>query len=470
MSQPRRNDFLIPTLGVLFDAVAIESAFFASYFIRFDTTLLKFLPLNEDVPPLDAYLLSSLAVLPVWLFLFQSQKMYGARRNVSLSDELLSVIKIVTLGMLIVMSAAFFYREFSYSRVVFVLLWMSSIVFISIGKVIVLGVEKSRYQQGRDLRNAIVIGNNEMAKRFFDKLHLHPALGYKLIGYAADTKSNGLLANIEYLGTISDVQNIIMQREIELVFIALNYDEHQKLYKLVQECEGMNIEFLMVPDVVEVMTSGVKVQEFEGIPFLRLKGLPMTTWGRIMKRLFDIVVSFILIVLCSPLFLLIAILVKLTSNGHVLYSQERISLDGKSFTMLKFRSMRLGAESQTGPVWAKLDDNRATPIGNFLRRTSLDELPQLFNVLKGEMSLVGPRPERPYFVEKFRGLVPKYLDRHRVKTGMTGWAQVNGLRGDSSLEERIKFDIYYIENWSFLFDVKILLRTIGALVERKKKV
>jgi len=470
MARSRHKDLLIPFLGVLFDAIAIECAFLASYVIRFDTTLLKFLPLNEDIPPLDAYLVSSLVVIPVWLLLFQSRKMYGARRNINRTEEVINVFKVVTFGMLIVMSAAFFYREFSYSRVVFVLLWFTSIVFISLGRLIVLKIETSRYRRGHELRNAIVIGNNEMAKKVFDKLHLHPALGYKLIGYMADSESDELTSKIEYLGTFNDVQRVIVQRKVELAFIALNYDEHPKLYKLIQECEGMNVEFLMVPDVVEVMTSGVKVQEFEGIPFLRLKGLPMTTWGRILKRMFDIVVALLLLIILSPLFLLIALFIKLTSKGTVLYTQERVSLDGKKFTMLKFRSMRADAESETGPVWAKLDDHRTTPIGNFLRRTSLDELPQLFNVLKGEMSLVGPRPERPYFVEQFKGMIPKYLDRHRVKTGMTGWAQVNGLRGDSSLEERIKYDIYYIENWSFLFDLKILLRTIGAFVERKKKV
>lgn len=467
MANSRRKDLLIPFLGVLIDTLAIESAFVASYFIRFDTTLLKFLPLNEDVPPLEAYIFSSFIVIPVWLLIFQSRKMYDARRTVALSDELFNIIKVITLGMLIVMSAAFFYREFSYSRVVFVLLWLTAIVFVFAGRTILQLIKKNRYRHGKDLRNVIIIGTSDTTKILISTLKQNPYLGFNLVGIVSDEIINDF-AGISHLGKLSDVSKIISNYDIDTALITLNYSEHPKLYKLVQDCEGMNVEFLMIPDMVEIMTSGMKVEEIEGIPFLKLKSLPMTTWGRIIKRTFDVVVSLLLLVFFSPIMVLISLLVKLTSKGPVLYKQERVSLDGHPFTIYKFRSMYVDAEAKTGPVWAKSNDQRGTPLGNFLRKTSLDELPQLINVLKGEMSLVGPRPERPYFVEQFKNLVPKYLDRHRVKTGMTGWAQVNGLRGDSSLEERIKYDIYYIENWSFLFDLKILFRTVGALIERKK--
>jgi exopolysaccharide biosynthesis polyprenyl glycosylphosphotransferase len=209
------------------------------------------------------------------------------------------------------------------------------------------------------------------------------------------------------------------------------------------------------------------VREIEGIPFLRLKGVPMTTWGRILKRTFDAGIAAILLLLFSPVLLAIALLIKLDSRGPVLFRQERIGIDGRNFDMLKFRSMKAEAESKSGPVFAREDDPRRTAIGTFLRKSSLDEFPQLINVLRGEMSLVGPRPERPFFVDRFKDNVPKYLDRHRVKTGMTGWAQVNGLRGNTSIEERIKYDVYYIENWSLWLDVKILLRTVRALFPSK---
>jgi exopolysaccharide biosynthesis polyprenyl glycosylphosphotransferase len=227
----------------------------------------------------------------------------------------------------------------------------------------------------------------------------------------------------------------------------------------------MNTEIMMVPDLLDMMTSQVRIKELEGIPFIRIKTTPMSTWNQILKRSFDLIVASIVLILVCPVFLLLAVLIKLTSPGPVFYLQERIGLDGRSFRVMKFRSMKVDAEKTTGPVWAQRADPRTTGLGKFLRRFSLDELPQLINVIKGEMSLVGPRPERPHFVEQFKKEVPKYLDRHRVKTGMTGWAQVNGLRGaDGSIEERTKFDVYYVENWSLVFDLKIILKTIRAVL------
>jgi exopolysaccharide biosynthesis polyprenyl glycosylphosphotransferase len=227
----------------------------------------------------------------------------------------------------------------------------------------------------------------------------------------------------------------------------------------------VNVEFMMVPDVLELLSSNMRVREIEGIPFIRLKGNPLTAWGAITKRAFDLTVGSLLVLAASPVFLLAAVAVRVGSPGPVFFRQERLGLDGRRFMMIKFRTMVAGAEKQDQEAGLGIpDDPRQTKVGRFLRRTSIDELPQLLNVLRGEMSLVGPRPERPFFVEQFKDRIPKYLDRHRVKTGMTGWAQVNGLRGNSSLEERIRYDVYYIENWSLGFDLKILLKTIGALV------
>ena len=375
---------------------------------------------------------------------------------------------IVTLGMLVVMSAAFFYRAFSYSRVVFGLLWLTSTAFLWAGRVILYNLEKMLYKSGRELRNAVIIGNNETAKRIYEELHNHPLLGYRLVGYFADAQvDNGArLAHAEYLGTLDAVPGKLMQTHIELVLIALSYTDHPKVFKLIQECEGVNVEFLMVPDILELMASTLSLKEIEGIPFIKIKGVPMTTWGRILKRTFDFAVSLVLFALSSPLLVLIAALIKLDSKGPVFFLQERVGLDGRKFMMMKFRSMKEGAEETDEQAGLGVpNDPRQTSVGKFLRWTSLDELPQFFNVLKGEMSLVGPRPERTFYVDKFKDVIPKYLDRHRVKTGMTGWAQVHGYRGNSSLEERIKYDIYYIENWSLMFDVKILMKTVGALLK-----
>jgi exopolysaccharide biosynthesis polyprenyl glycosylphosphotransferase len=225
---------------------------------------------------------------------------------------------------------------------------------------------------------------------------------------------------------------------------------------------------MMVPDLLEVLTSRVRIHELEGIPFLELKKVPLTLWGRVAKRCFDIGFSSLALIAGAPLMALIALAIKLDSRGPVFFRQERVGLDGKGFPMLKFRSMHAGAEKRDGEAGLGIrNDPRRTRVGTFLRKTSLDELPQFFNVLRGDMSLVGPRPERVRYVEEFGETVPKYLERHRVKTGLTGWAQVNGLRGDTSIEERIKYDIYYIENWSLAFDVKILLRTVRAALSFK---
>lgn len=465
MSEPRRKDFLIPLLTVLSDAVAIEAAFLFSYWLRFFSPFTELFPVELGIPPLDAYVYGSLVVIPVWLLLFNSRSMYSPRRALYFSDEFFAIVRLVVIGMLIVMSAAFFYRAFSYSRLVFAMLGVFSAGFIAAGRYALLKFEQQWYTRGKDLKRVLIVGTNAFAARVYQTLSQNPRLGYAVVGYCTANGAGELeQLNAQPLGSIRDVPDLIRSQSIDIVLVALNDTEHAKLYDMVKECEGLNTDIFMVPDTLELMTSQVRIKEIEGIPFLKIKAVPMTTWNHIMKRTFDLVVASVVLILASPILLLICLLIKLDSKGPVLYLQERVGLDGKPFNVLKFRTMRAEAEKETGPVWARKDDPRVTRIGRFLRRFSLDELPQLMNVLKGEMSLVGPRPERPHFVEQFKKEIPKYLDRHRVKTGMTGWAQVNGLRGNAPIEERTKYDLYYIENWSLVFDLKIILKTIRAVL------
>jgi exopolysaccharide biosynthesis polyprenyl glycosylphosphotransferase len=463
MSTHQRKDVLIPLLTVLSDIVAIELAFLFSYWLRFFSPLTKVAPVTLGLPPLDAYVWGSLFVIPTWLFLFNSRKMYAARRNLYFSDEFFAIVRIVFLGMLIVMSAAFFYRAFSYSRLVFALLGFSAILFIAAGRYAVMKFEQSWYRRGNDLKTVVVVGNNSTAARVLRTLANDRSLGYQVIGYFSPN-GTGAMGDAPFLGSLTEVPHYIRTHRIDLVLISLSYQEHPQLYELVRECAGLNTEIMMVPDLLEMMTNQVRVKEIEGIPFIKIKAVPFSTWNVILKRSFDLLFSSVVLVLTSPLFVLIALLIKLDSKGPVFYKQERVGLDGKPFQILKFRSMKTDAERATGPVWAQKDDPRITRVGRFLRRFSLDELPQLINVWKGEMSIVGPRPERAHFVEQFKNEVPKYLDRHRVRTGMTGWAQVNGLRGNAPIEERTKFDVYYVENWSLVFDLKIILKTIRAVL------
>jgi exopolysaccharide biosynthesis polyprenyl glycosylphosphotransferase len=461
----RRGDLLIPLLRLVFDAVAVEASFLLSYWLRFHSGIFEFLGFEPvPPPPFEFYLLGSAIALLVWLLLFNVRKTYRARRRVTLADELIAVVSVSTVAMLVLMSLAFLYREFSFSRIVFGLIWMASIILLMLGRGLTASVERKLHRRGFHLRSAVIIGGDGLASDVYHRLHRHPTFGFSVAGYFADAPCDPSLplAASRYCGTVADAPGYIAAHGIAVAFLALRAKDHERLFDLVSECEGLDVDFMMVPDVLDVLTSQVRLTEFEGLPFLTLKSNQLTPWGRITKRAMDVLLTSALLLLLSPFFLLIAVLIRLSSPGPVFYRQERLGLDGRPFTILKFRSMVATAEEGTGPRWTTPSDPRRTRIGAFLRKTSLDEIPQLLNVLRGDMSLVGPRPERAYFVEQFRQMIPRYLDRHRVKAGMTGWAQVNGLRGDTSIEERIKYDLYYIENWSLTFDVKILLRTFRA--------
>ncbi len=466
MPDKSRKDFLIPLLTVLSDAVAIEGSFLFSYWLRFYSPLTAYAEVTKGFPPLIAYVAGSLFVIPVWLFIFNQRGMHKARRNVYFSDEFFAIVRLVFIGMLVVMAGAFFYRTFSYSRLVFGLLGFSAILFISTGRYAVMKFEQWWYRSGHDVKRVVLVGTNSTAQRVYEAISGNPGLGYVIDGYFSLNGAGQMEAtSAKFIGPVANVPTYAGERSTDIILVALDSKDHPVLFDLVRRCEGMNTEIMMVPDLLEMMTSQVRIKELEGIPFIRIKTTPMGTWNQILKRSFDLIVASVVLIVISPVFLLLAVLIKLTSKGPVLYLQERVGLDGSSFQVMKFRSMRIDAEKTTGPVWAKKSDARTTGLGRFMRRFSLDELPQLINVIKGEMSLVGPRPERPHFVEQFKREVPKYLDRHRVKTGMTGWAQVNGLRGaDASIEERTKFDVYYVENWSLVFDLKIIFKTIRAVL------
>ncbi len=350
----------------------------------------------------------------------------------------------MSIGLLVVMSATFFYRGFSFSRGVFILLWGTAIAAITTGRFFIMEFEKLLYRRGRELKTVAVIGSNSTADAIYSLLSSHPSLGYDVVGYYADASASAplKLSGARHLGQIRELPNGLATYRIQAALIALSYKEHPQLLEMIRDAEGLNVELLMVPDMLDMMTSRVRIQDIEGIPFLKIKEIPLSTWNRISKRAFDIIFSLLVLLATLPFTVIIAMIIKATSRGPVFFIQERISLDGRPFPVIKFRTMRADAEVATGPVRAKKGDQRVTSIGKILRRTSLDELPQLWNVLTGHMSIVGPRPERPFFVEQFKGKIPRYLERHRVKTGMTGWAQVNGLRGDAPIDERTKYTTF----------------------------
>jgi exopolysaccharide biosynthesis polyprenyl glycosylphosphotransferase len=460
------SEALVPLITILSDVIAIEASFAISYWIRFFSPFNKYYPFTGPLPEFTGYMVVSFMVIPVWILIFQSRKMYRPRRVVFIFDEFFLIARLVTFGIIFAFGLLFFYRVFPYSRFVFVFIWAISIILITLGRYIVLKIEKNLYNKGKALKNTLIIGNTISAVDIYKNFENHPYAGYRICGYLEENHSaiQDLLEKGKRLGSYSDIVTVIKQYEIETVLVTIPSSENEKLYEVMKLCEGENVEFLLMPDFLEMITSSVRVQEVDGIPFLRIKAIPMNVFNVIVKRAFDIAFSSIVIILTSPLLLIIAISIKVSSKGKVFYKQERVSLEGKKFYMLKFRSMYEDAETQTGAVFASKNDSRSTPIGKFLRKFSLDELPQYINVLKGDMSVVGPRPEREFFVNIMKLQIPKYLERHRVKCGITGWAQVNGFRGkDTSMEKRIEYDIYYIENWSIIFDLKIILKTIREI-------
>ncbi len=462
MSNRRDGELLIPFLTVVTDLISIELALLLAYWLRFYSPLVAWVPVTKGFPPFAAYLNGSFLLVIAWLYIFRQFKLYGARRNPALFDEFTQIFKAVALGMLVMMSASFFYRNFSYSRIVFLLVWGLSIFFLTLSRAGVIYLEHWRHRRGRGTLRTALVGSGEIADQLVENVVRHPEWGLTLQGYVGEVSR--LSQKLPHLGSLESLATIIRQSRLHLLMIALAERQHENLWHILKLCEGLNVEFLMLPDLVEMMTSRLEVTYLGGLPLLRIKDVRLKGWLGISKRLFDLVFSIFGLILGAPLFLLLGILIKIDSRGPIFYRQSRIGFDGKEFLIYKFRSMRTDAEAATGPVWAQANDDRRTRVGKFLRRTSLDELPQLFNVLKGDMSLVGPRPERHHFVEKFKDQVPRYLERHRVKSGMTGWAQVNGLRGNTPIEERTKYDIFYVENWSLALDFKIILKTLLAVI------
>lgn len=442
------------------DIIAILGTFFLAYYLRFYTILADIFPIIDGIPDINKYIELALITIPIWVIILQTNQMYKLKRSVFIFDEFFSIFRSSTVSVLLSMGILFFIRSFTYSRVVLVLIWILAPFLILLFRYFILKLEKTFYNKNIGLRNIAIVGENEMAKNIFKKFKKDMFAGFKVVGYF--TKSGKVIEGIdqELLGNYEDVPAVVREKNIQALFISLNQEEHADVFNLLKYCEGINIEFLLYPDLINTITGRLKVEEVDGIPFMKLKSLPMNVWNRFEKRTFDIIFSLFVLIFFSPVFLIIALLIKITSPGPVFYKQERIGLDNKKFMMYKFRSMVVNAE-KNGPVFVATNDNRYTKIGKFLRKYSIDELPQFINVLKGEMSVVGPRPEREYFVNLMKEKIVKYLERHRVKCGITGWAQVNGYRGPTtSMQQRIDYDIYYIENWSLAFDVKIIVKTL----------
>ena len=444
---------LVENLALAGDLLLIAACWIGSYGIRF-----YLLPVT-DVPPFRDYALQLVPILLVWGIAFRTFDLYRPNRLGSRRSEWWDVAKASTLGALVLVSImTFVFRGYEYSRLVIILFLAQSIVVVSLARAGLREVLRFARRHGYNLRYAIVVGGGEPAAEVLRVLNRRRDVGIFVLGLLSDKKE--VPDNVRWLGGIEDVRAVLDRQQVDIVFIALPHADAARLTTVLGGIGDDPIAIHLVPDVFGLVPARGGIEEFETIPFIHLRESRLYGWNRVVKRVFDLVFGALALAVAAPLMLAIAVALKLTSSGAVLYRQERMGVDGRRFRMLKFRTMQVNAEAATGPVWARADDPRRTPLGVFLRRTSLDELPQLFNVLRGEMSLVGPRPERPSFVEEFRRRVPGYMLRHKMKAGITGWAQINGWRGNTSIEKRIEHDLYYIERWSLAFDLKILLQTL----------
>lgn len=455
----KKHNQLFLTLMIVTDLVMVVVSWFAAYYTRFHLDLFAS-PMG--VPPVWIYINFLPVILVVWFFALRFGEMYAPMRSDSRFHEYYRILKAAAIGSVMVMAATFFYREHSYSRAVMALFGLYSSFFLIVSHTTVRAILRKLRSMGYNLRYVLIVGTGELGQALAGAFARHPESGLKLVGMLTDDPSEvGVkYQDYEVIGLIDDVSSHIDKLSIDQIFIALPRHANERMEKTLTLLGSEFVDVKLAPDILQFMRLNAGVEDFDGIPIVSLSESPMYGWNRVFKRVFDIVFASIFIVLWSPVMALVTMLIKLESKGPAVFKQERMSLGAGRFTIYKFRSMRLDAENETGAVWAQKEDARRTKVGEFIRRTSLDELPQLFNVLKGDMSLVGPRPERPIFVEDFSKTVPMYMLRHKMKAGITGWAQVNGLRGQTSLEKRLEFDLYYIENWSLTFDVKILWLTI----------
>jgi exopolysaccharide biosynthesis polyprenyl glycosylphosphotransferase len=461
-------------LFLLSDIIAILFSFFYSYGFRFYAYIIPVSP-DKGIPPLNSYIFVFPLFLIVHLAIFFLQGFYRTRlKRTKIDDVFLTTLNVgftilIVLGVLNYLyaysqgKAPLFRMDFKISHGFLALYSIVVIFMISFLRNQIYFFMKRRYAKGLNLKNVLIVGAGEMGKSIAQKLSQYRDLGFIVRGFLDDEKTAGerieVDGDVKVLGPLSALEPLLETENISDVYVALELSSYSKILETLKILNKYAVNVRLIPDLFQLLTLKARVEDLDGFPVISIDEPPIRGVMLFVKRVFDVVVSAVLLLVMLPALLFIALLIKLTSKGPVIYSQERMGLDGKRFLMRKFRTMVQDAEENTGPVMCTPQDPRMTRFGRFLRKFSLDEFPQLYNVLRGEMSLVGPRPERPVFVEDFRDKIPKYMLRHKVKSGITGWAQIHGLRQDTPIDKRLEYDFYYIQNWSLALDLKILWKT-----------
>jgi Undecaprenyl-phosphate glucose phosphotransferase len=467
----KRYNRLLVAFYVLTDALLASWAFILAYGIRFESGLIA---APKGLPPFTNYLniLPFVAVLTP--LAFQIQGVYRLRRGRSRVDDFFAVligsIIAVVFGQFSTLYVGTYYASnsakaagaYEVSNWVWVLFLILTVVFTYASREAVREMLERRWKAGIGLKRILIAGSGDLGRMVADRILQHREFGYQVIGFVDDRAGGDHIGyrGLPLLGSLAEVADISQREKIDHLYVALPLEEHSKLLDLMDVTSRECIDVKVVPDLLQFIALRARLEDLDGLPIINVNDVPLQGLNAWVKRAIDVALSSLVLAFLSIPFAVIAALVKWSSSGPVLYAQERMGLDGRAFTVYKFRSMRADAEDTTGPIWSPDNDTRITAVGRWLRRFDLDELPQFWNVLRGDMSIVGPRPERPFFVEQFKHRIPQYMLRHKVKAGITGWAQVNGWRGNTSLEKRIEYDLYYIENWSVALDLKIMWLTL----------
>ena len=466
-----RQTRVLVSCHVIVDCLIGMSAFALGYVVRFETGLIA---APKGQPPFDQYLVMVPFIGALVPLAFHLQGAYRLRRHRTSVDDFFSVlvgtVLVVVIGLLGTLyfqvyaagTAARSQGIYEVSRIVWVLFLVINVGLTYGSREVVRRYTQRRFRAGIGLKRVLIAGTGDLARHVTDRLLHHAELGYQVVGFLNDKTDHDSISyrGLPLLGSFSEAGSVIEEERINQLYVALPLEAHVKMIELIEVANQKCIDVKVIPDLLQFIALGARLEQLDGVPVININDVPLQGLNGAVKRAIDVIVSLTALIVFAVPFAIIAVAIRINSPGPVFYRQERMGLDRRPFMVLKFRSMYDDAERDTGPVWTRVNDPRRTPVGTFLRRFSLDELPQLWNVLGGEMSLVGPRPERPFFVEQFKEKVPQYMLRHKVKSGMTGWAQVNGWRGNTSIEKRIEYDLYYIENWSVSLDVKILWLTV----------
>lgn len=454
----KENQKLLNRLQVVLDGMTIVASYMLAWYIRFQTGIFEQDPWTLSM---EKYMQLLLLIVPGFLILYYAFRLYEPKRVLGRRLEAWRMIQANVLGVMILILLLYLIRQFDISRNMLFVFACTDIFMGVLERNIVRYILRRIRKNGHNLKHIILVGYSRAAEQYIDRIMVNPEWGYYVRGILDDTMPHGMeYRGIKVLGSIDNLNIILPQNRLDEIVITLGLSEYHKLERIVGMCEKSGVHTKFIPDYNNIIPTRPYTEDIQGIPVINIRHVPLNnTLNWISKRVMDIFGSLFAIVLFSPVMLIVALTIKITDPGPLIFKQERIGLKNKPFYMYKFRSMVMQSESDEEKGWTRKDDPRVTPIGHFIRKTSIDELPQLFNILKGDMSLVGPRPERPQFVEKFKEEIPRYMIKHQVRPGLTGWAQVNGYRGDTSIRGRIECDLYYIENWTLGLDLKIIILT-----------